>query len=107
MHWEVSDRPSYALLKVKLDAGEEITAEPGAMMLMRGNISIDTGAKSGFLSALLRSAFGGESFFLNTFIAKESAEIWIAPKVPGDICYLPLSNKRVYFARYCLPCTPW
>lgn len=93
MHWEVSDRPSYALLKVKLDAGEEITAEPGAMMLMRGNISIDTGAKSGFLSALLRSAFGGEPFFLNTFIAKESAEIWIAPKVPGDICYLPLSNN--------------
>lgn len=93
MRWEVSHRPSYSLLKVQLQPGEEIGAEPGAMVMMTGPIAIDTGMRGGLLSSLLRSAFGGESVFLNTFRAQGPAEIWLAPSVPGDIHYLPLDGK--------------
>jgi uncharacterized protein (TIGR00266 family) len=93
MQWEVSNRPSYSLLKVKLNEGEEIVAEPGAMVMMRGDIAVDTGMKGDFLSSLLRSVFGGEALFLNTFRAGTEAEIWLAPAAPGDIHYLPLRGN--------------
>ncbi len=93
MRWEVSNRPSYSLLKVKLEAGEEIVAEPGAMVMMTGIIAVDTGMKGGLLSSLLRSVFGGEALFLNTFRAQGKAEIWLAPAAPGDIHYLPLQGN--------------
>jgi len=93
MQWEVSNRPSYSLLKVKLNEGEEIVAEPGAMVMMRGDIAVDTGMKGNLLSSLLRSVFGGEALFLNSFIARTEAEVWLAPAAPGDIHYLPLSRN--------------
>ena len=93
MQWEVSNRPSYSLLKVKLNEGEEIVAEPGAMVMMRGGVAVDTGMKGNLLSSLLRSVFGGEALFLNTFRARTEAEVWLAPAAPGDIHYLPLSGN--------------
>ncbi len=93
MRWEVTNRPSYSLLKVQLEAGEEIVAEPGAMVLMSGALTVDTGTRGGVLSSLLRSIFGGESLFLNTFRASGSAEVWLAPAAPGDIHYLPLDGN--------------
>lgn len=93
MQWEVTNKPSYSLLKVELNEGEEIVAEPGAMVMMRGNILVDAGMKGGVLSSLLRSIFGGESLFFNTFTARTKAEIWLAPAAPGDIHYLPLHGN--------------
>ncbi|MGQ9463020.1 MAG: TIGR00266 family protein [Candidatus Fervidibacter sp.] len=93
MQWEVTNKPSYSLLKVGLNEGEEIVAEPGAMVMMRGKISVDTGMKGGVLSSLLRSIFGGEAIFFNTFTARTKAEIWLAPAAPGDINYLPLHGN--------------
>lgn len=93
MQWEVTNKPSYSLLKVRLNEGEEIVAEPGAMVMMWGKISVDTGMKGGVLSSLLRSIFGGEALFLNTFTARTEAEIWLAPAAPGDIHYLPLHGN--------------
>ncbi len=93
MRWEVSHRPAYALLKVSLEAGEEVVAQPGAMMLMQGDVAVDTGLRGGLISSLLRSVFGGESVFLNTFRARGPAEVWFAPTAPGDIHYLPLEGN--------------
>lgn len=81
------------MLKVSLEPGEEVVAEPGAMVLYRGAVLIDTGARGGIAAALLRSVFGGESLFLNTFKAESESEIWLAPSLPGDIHYLPLNGN--------------
>ncbi|MCS7253840.1 MAG: TIGR00266 family protein [Armatimonadota bacterium] len=93
MRWEVSNRPSYSLLKISLEPGEALVAEPGAMVLYRGAVLIDTGARGGIAAALLRSMFGGESLFLNTFRAEGESEVWLAPNLPGDIHYLPLDGN--------------
>lgn len=93
MEWEVTNRPSYSLLKISLEPNEEVTAEPGAMVLIRGAVAIETGARGGIGTALLRSVFGGESLFLNTFKANGEAEVWLAPAMPGDIHYLPLDGN--------------
>lgn len=76
MEWRVDLRPSYSVLKVPLRPGEAVVAEPGAMVLMRGRVEIQTGTSGGLIPSLLRSLimdegaryqirpFGGLRFFL-------------------------------------------
>ncbi|MEB3851986.1 MAG: TIGR00266 family protein [Desulfurococcales archaeon] len=84
MEWSVEKGPAYSVLKVRLSPGESVRAEPGAMMLMRGPLRVET-KSGGILKGLLRSLAGGESFFMNTYRAEGPAEVWFVPPVPGDI----------------------
>ena len=92
MKWDVTCKPSYSLLKVELEPGEAITAEPGAMVYMKGDIEIKT-SSGGILKGIMRSMLGGESFWLNTYRARSHAEIWFAPSLPGDIEALNIDGK--------------
>jgi len=80
------------LLKVELEPGENVTAEPGAMVYMKGDIEIKT-SSGGILKGIMRSMLGGESFWLNTYRARSQAEIWFAPSLPGDIEALEINGK--------------
>jgi len=84
LKWVKEHGPAYTVLKVYLDPGESVTAEPGAMMLYRGEVEVET-SSHGIGAALRRALLGGESFFLNTYHAVGSAEIWFVPGTPGDI----------------------
>ncbi len=92
MRHEVKYQPSYALALVTLDAGESIQAEAGAMVSMSSAIEMETSARGGVLSGLRRSVLGGESFFINTFHARETGEVTLAPALPGDIAALELTG---------------
>ena len=92
MKWDVTCKPSYSLLKVELEPGETVTAEPGAMVYMKGDIEIKT-SSGGILKGIMRSMLGGESFWLNTYRARSPAEIWFAPSLPGDIEALNIDGK--------------
>ncbi|UCC97780.1 MAG: TIGR00266 family protein [Phycisphaerales bacterium] len=96
MEHEVLYRPSYSLLKVRLQQGEAVCAEAGAMVSMSGGIEIQTAAKGGLFGALKRSMLGGESFFVNTFKAANAGEATFAPALPGDIRALELKGQTVY-----------
>ncbi len=93
MKWVVDNKPSYSILKVKLGPGESVTAEPGAMVFMSSGIEVKT-SSGGIVKGLLRSLLGGESFFLNTFYARSSGEVWFAPTLPGDIGYVEIHRGR-------------
>ena len=94
MEWEVDKRPAYSILKVALEAGESVTAEPGAMVLMYGDVEVETSTYGGVVKGLMRKILGGESMFLNTFKARGTAEVWFAPSYPGDIEYVELHNSK-------------
>jgi uncharacterized protein (TIGR00266 family) len=96
MEHEVLYRPSYSLLKVNLNRGENISAEAGAMVSMSSGIEMGTSMKGGLLGALKRSMLGGESFFVNTFNANESGVVTFAPTLPGDISDMELNNQTVF-----------
>ncbi len=82
------------LLRLELGRGEEVHAEPGATVYMRGPIVVGTGVgPGGILGGILRRALGGESFLRNTYRAEGPAELWLAPKTPGEIHYLPLEGE--------------
>ena len=93
MEWRVDYGPVYSVLKVRLGPGEEVWAEPGALMLLRGSVDVET-TSGGFLRGLKRALLGGESFFLNRYVARGEAEVWFVPPVPGDIRGVELGGEE-------------
>ncbi len=97
MESEILYQPSYALARIRLSAGETVTAEAGAMVSMSEGITIETSIKGGLLAGLKRSFLGGESFFMNTFKAAAApGEITFAPPLPGDIVHLQLNGETIF-----------
>jgi uncharacterized protein (TIGR00266 family) len=96
LEYEIHHQPAYSLLKVFLKGGESVSAEAGAMVSMSSTIDIETKMKGGVLSSLKRSVLGGESFFINNFMARGDGEISFAPPLPGDIYAHVLKNQTVF-----------
>jgi uncharacterized protein (TIGR00266 family) len=93
MQIDIQHRPSYALAIVRLERGERIRAEAGAMVSMSEGIRMETKMQGGLFGALKRSVLGGESFFINTFIADAPGEVTLAPDLPGDIVEFPVDGE--------------
>lgn len=99
MQFEKLFDPAYSLAVVKLEQGEKVMAESGAMVTQDGHIQMETSASAGkgvggFLKGLGRKMFMGESFFRNTFSADSApGEVTFAPSLPGDILVYDLENK--------------
>jgi uncharacterized protein (TIGR00266 family) len=93
MQTEVLYQPSYSICKVRMERGETIRGESGAMVSMDATITIQTQATGGLFKSLSRSFLGGESFFQNTFTAEADGEVLFAPKLPGDIMVMELAGR--------------
>ena len=78
-------------MTANLAPGEMIKVEPGAMVAQSQGLEMKTGMDSGgglggFMKSMMKSALGGESFFVNTYTAGPSGGwISLAPSAPGDI----------------------
>jgi len=93
MRHDIWYRPAYSLLSIRLEAGERLWAETGAMVSMSANVQLETAMRGGLFGALKRSVLGGESFFVNTFTAAGGpGEITRAPSLPGDVARQALSG---------------
>jgi uncharacterized protein (TIGR00266 family) len=96
MKVDILYRPSYSMAVVELSPNEEIRVEPGAMVSMTDGMVLQTRMEGGLLKSLSRSVLGGESFFLNVFMAPPNGgQINLAPALPGDMLIMPLQNESV------------
>jgi uncharacterized protein (TIGR00266 family) len=96
MKVDILYRPSYSMAVVELSPHEEIRVEPGAMVSMTDGMILQTRMEGGLLKSLSRSVLGGESFFLNVFMAPPNGgQINLAPALPGDMLIMPLENEGV------------
>ncbi len=99
MDINIKYKPSYAMALVNLNQDESIMVESGAMVSKSTNIDIQThrmNKQDGFLKSFAKSLVSGESFFMNTFTAKNgNGTIEIAPTIPGDIEKIEL-NSTIY-----------
>ena len=83
--------PAFTMMTANLAPGEKIKVEPGAMVAQSDGLEMKTGMGSGgglggFMKSMMKSALGGESFFVNTYTAVPSGGwISLAPSSPGDI----------------------
>jgi uncharacterized protein (TIGR00266 family) len=92
--------PAYSICICRLEQGEQVLAESSAMVSQDAHVQMQTSATQGkgmggFLKALGRSMFTGETFFRNTFTAAQApGEVSFAPKLPGDIAVYELQPGR-------------
>ena len=77
------DGENLPVLKIRLDAGESVVCEGGAMSWMDENIEMQT--SGGGLGKMFGRMFTNESMFLNTYIARAAGEIAFSSKFPGSI----------------------
>ena len=92
--YDITGRPDFALLKVMLNPGEKVLAEPSAMASMDVHVKMTTGMKGGVLKSIGR-ALGGESFFVNTFtVDGKPGEVYLAPGAMGDMQVYVLDGTK-------------
>ncbi|CAM2852481.1 TIGR00266 family protein [Prescottella defluvii] len=84
MKTEISCGPAFAFAEISVPAGGSVRVEAGAMAMMRGDISITTSTRGGFLKGLRRS-LGGSSFFVNDFGSESGGVVGVAGALPGDL----------------------
>ena len=106
MNIDIESKPSYAMVVVTLEEGEELIAESGAMVAMSTDIGVDTtfngtgggGLLDWFQAAffgLLRKWLAGETWFVNRYRARKAGQrLMLAPALIGDIIHLPLDGSR-------------
>ena len=83
----------------KLNSGEVMVSQAGAMGWMSDDIIMDTNMKGGFMGGLGRM-FSGESLFLNTFTASRgSGTIAFPSSFPGKILALELKAGESIIAQ--------
>ncbi len=92
MEYKIVCKPSYSLLELKLKDGEEVLAEAGAMVYMK-NVELKTEVKGGIFGGLKRALLGGETFFVNRFVARGEGLLGLAPKYNGDIIRIPVNGR--------------
>lgn len=102
MQYQVKNAPLPVLI-CKLEAGEAIECQRGAMSWMTQSMQMETGLGSGGSGGLLgalgkmaKSAVTGESIFRNKYSAQGGAgEIAFASSFPGDIMCFNTSEKAI------------
>jgi uncharacterized protein (TIGR00266 family) len=94
MKYQIKYEPSYAMLVFDLDAGEKITGEAGAMTYMTPSIDVETRRRErSILGTIGLSVLGGQSLFVNDFVAKgKPGQIGLAAAPVGDIQVLRVES---------------
>ncbi|MDX2273219.1 MAG: TIGR00266 family protein [Cyanobacteriota bacterium] len=111
MKYDLLHKPDSAIAHIHLDPREELIAEAGAMVAMSSTLQVNTtlrkGKGGGVLGGLKR-VLAGESLFLSVFrTGTEPGEIYLAPKLMGDILAysLPPGGLVVQSTGF-MACTP-
>ena len=100
MRYEIRYKPAFSTLFIELQPGERLTAEAGAMASMAGEMQMVAEFAGGFFPALIRSFFGGESLFVNTFYNQSDRplNLVLTQASVGDMVRLELkANEEICF----------
>lgn len=98
MNIDILHQPDSAIAKLDLAPYESVTAEAGAMVAMSGSMQVDTTLRQGSSGLLggLKRMMTGESLFLTVFQSGDRpAELFLAPKLMGDIWVYPLQGNAL------------
>tara|TARA_B100001989_G_scaffold253271_1_gene239446 strand:- start:3383 stop:4063 length:681 start_codon:yes stop_codon:yes gene_type:complete len=98
MKTEILQRPANTIVKLELNAGEELTAEGGSMVAMSPGLSVETTTHKRGKRSLRKAGkrlLAGESLFMNHYKCEaDKATLFLAPTLSGDIVHRPLENGK-------------
>ena len=97
-NYEIKYRPSYSLLEITLESNQLVRAEAGAMTYMSSNIQVNTHMREkGLLGTLGLKLLGGQSFFVNDYVATSGpGKIGLVSAPIGDIQRLEVAPGKGY-----------
>lgn len=101
MRFELKYQPSSTIAICHLEPQETLVSEGGAMMALKGPVSVNTTTHQkgggGVLSGVKR-LLSGESFFLNQYKANQAAQVWLCSALPGDMFVKKLNGENLVIA---------
>ena len=83
---------------VPLGAGQEIQAEPGAMLYMAGDVEMTSNMQGGLWGGLKRMV-AGESLFISRFRSRSQGQVAFATPHPGKLKQLELVPARTWLCQ--------
>lgn len=89
----ITSGPAFAMGTINVPPGGSVRVEAGAMAMTRGDISMETSARGGFMGGLKRT-LGGESFFVNDFHSSQGGQVGVAATLPGDMAEVTLDGTQ-------------
>ena len=99
MQYKILKEPM-AILEVQMNSGEKITAESGAMVYIKGDMEIKTRTREGGLLKKIKvTALGGESFFVNDYVAHSDCSIGLTGPPLGDIVHLDVTPSSGFIVQ--------
>ncbi|EFM11851.1 protein of unknown function DUF124 [Paenibacillus curdlanolyticus YK9] len=93
MKYDVLYEGAFAMLKVKLERGESVKAEMGAMVSMSPSIDLTGTVDGGIMRGLGRMLSGEKFFFQELVAARGGGEVLLAPTSMGDIQAVELDGS--------------
>jgi len=100
MNYLIECQPSYSLVELMLEPGDQVATEAGAMTWMSDNIKVKTSTRGGMLSGLKRKMLAGESFFQNEYEAEGGPGLLgLAPGQVGDIVPYEMQGGELFLEK--------
>ena len=98
MNYNIIGKPM-PIVELKMNKGESVYTQSGAMCWMSEGMKMSTNMKGGFMKSLGR-LFTGESLFMVTYEAeRDNADISFAATLPGEIHRVELGEGKEYIAQ--------
>lgn len=92
------------VLKIKLNKGEKLYAQTGAMKWMDNNINMETQMKGGVFGALKRSISGEGMFIVNFTCSEDNSELAFGHSFPGTIIPVDMARGTLICQRRAFLC---
>jgi uncharacterized protein (TIGR00266 family) len=96
MQYKILKEPM-AMLEIQLNNEEQLTAEAGAMVYIKGNIEVKTTTRSGggFFKKFKVAALGRQPFFVNNYVAHEdNCFIGLTGPAIGDVVRMSINASN-------------
>jgi uncharacterized protein (TIGR00266 family) len=109
LDFEIQGNPDYGHVVFKLQPGETILSESGAMAYMSKNMELNSKLMGGPLKALIRKLFTGESLLAGEYTPTGGeGEISFSPSIPGHVGHLNMTGMNTIILQpgAFLACTP-
>lgn len=104
---EILGNPDFGTLECELEPGQCLLVEGGAMAYMDDGMDVSTRLMGGFLKALIRRVFAGESLFVGEYSHPQGGLLAVSPAVPGRVVHRRMKGQTLYLqAGAFLACTP-
>lgn len=96
MNYELLYKNVNTMLKIKLQPGESIKAESGAMVAMSSTIDVDGKLEGGVFGGLGRMLSGEKFFFQKLKASRGEGEVLLSPSTIGDIQTIEMDGITPY-----------